>query len=73
MKKSTHSRNYLGYLTEIRYLKSLKSTHSRNYLGYLTRYSRTEFDRSTHSRNYLGYLTSCHQDCRENLHTVEII
>ena len=50
-----------------------KSTHSRNYLGYLTRYSRTEFDRSTHSRNYLGYLTSCHQDCRENLHTVEII
>ena len=33
---STHSRNYLGYLTKGTYWIFIKSTHSRNYLGYLT-------------------------------------
>ena len=33
---STHSRNYLGYLTHIDSAVALESTHSRNYLGYLT-------------------------------------
>ena len=33
---STHSRNYLGYLTIIEDPIELISTHSRNYLGYLT-------------------------------------
>ena len=34
---STHSRNYLGYLTLNNSNNKIKSTHSRNYLGYLTR------------------------------------
>ena len=35
--RSTHSRNYLGYLTLRDKFEDLKSsTHSRNYLGYLT-------------------------------------
>ena len=33
---STHSRNYLGYLTSEKIEQILTSTHSRNYLGYLT-------------------------------------
>ena len=36
MKKSTHSRNYLGYLTRYSRTEFDRSTHSRNYLGYLT-------------------------------------
>ena len=34
---STHSRNYLGYLTGQGKSWVLISTHSRNYLGYLTK------------------------------------
>ncbi len=33
---STHSRNYLGYLTDYTQWGGMISTHSRNYLGYLT-------------------------------------
>ena len=42
--KSTHSRNYLGYLTIIVIYIVIASTHSRNYLGYLTTDSVTNPD-----------------------------
>ena len=57
-KKSTHSRNYLGYLTGGGMISQSTSTHSRNYLGYLTiNIDIWRYAKSTHSRNYLGYLT----------------
>ena len=54
---STHSRNYLGYLTQQGTYEYELSTHSRNYLGYLTVFGNSILVASTHSRNYLGYLT----------------
>ena len=54
---STHSRNYLGYLTDYTQWGGMISTHSRNYLGYLTVRFFAKASLSTHSRNYLGYLT----------------
>ena len=71
--KSTHSRNYLGYLTGSRLNRGTISTHSRNYLGYLTIRLHMTGVLSTHSRNYLGYLTVLAHYEALNLHTVEII
>ena len=70
---STHSRNYLGYLTGKRSTATAISTHSRNYLGYLTETRELCRQLSTHSRNYLGYLTFVVHKPSLYLHTVEII